>query len=84
MDVVAFNSFGMGVDKATVNTVIHLVVPTSKAAYYQETGRAGRNCQNTFALLLFSIKENERTIYILEREAQSKQNDIIGDVYPHD
>jgi len=50
--MVATNAFGMGIDKANVKTIIHLHLPQNLENYYQETGRAGRNGNKAFAVLL--------------------------------
>lgn len=52
--MVATNAFGMGIDKANVKTVIHIHLPESIESYYQEAGRAGRNNEKAFAVLLTS------------------------------
>lgn len=56
--IVATNAFGMGIDKANVKTVIHIQLPENLENYYQEAGRAGRNGEKAFAILLTSPSDN--------------------------
>ncbi len=55
--MVATSAFGMGIDKSNVELIVHLDLPESIEAYYQESGRAGRNSEPAKAVILYANKD---------------------------
>ena len=74
--MVATNAFGMGIDKADVKTVIHLNLPENIENYYQEAGRAGRNGEKAFAILLYDDSDTTRLKNQFLNNLPSK-NDLV-------
>jgi len=58
--IVATNAFGMGIDKPNCRFVVHLDLPDSLEAYFQEAGRAGRDGQRAHAVMLFSYADKRK------------------------
>ena len=79
--MVATNAFGMGIDKPDVRLVVHVDCPDSIEAYFQEAGRAGRDGQKAYAVLLYN-RADERKLQ--KRITDSfPDKDYIRQVYEH-
>jgi ATP-dependent DNA helicase RecQ len=83
--MVATNAFGMGIDKANVGIVVHYNIPASLENYVQEAGRAGRNKEQAFALMLTNDSDIQTSRDILKRTQPSIQDlkEIHKKLYQH-
>ena len=79
--MVATNAFGMGIDKPDVRVVIHIDCPDSLEAYFQEAGRAGRDGQKAYAVLLYNDADHRK----LDKRISDTfpEKDYVRKVYEH-
>ena len=65
--VCATNAFGMGIDRPDVEVVVHVDIPGSVEAYYQEIGRAGRDGRQATAILLWNYSDVKTREFLIDR-----------------
>jgi ATP-dependent DNA helicase RecQ len=82
--MVSTNAFGMGIDKPDVRVVVHMDLPENIEAYYQEAGRAGRDGNRSYAVIIFQqadadslrtkVEQSQPTFELLQRVYQALCN----------
>ena len=75
--IVSTKAFGMGIDKPNVRYTVHVGMPGSLEAYYQEAGRAGRDQKRAICIAIYSEADEERTRRILSSSVSNDQVDSI-------
>lgn len=79
--IVATNAFGMGIDKPDVRLVVHLDLPDSPEAYFQEAGRAGRDGEKAYAVILYA--KSDKTTLNKRVPDTFPDKEYIRQVYEH-
>ncbi len=72
--MVCTNAFGMGIDKPDVRLVVHMEMPDSLEAYFQEAGRGGRDGHKSYAVVLYNEADKSNLIYQYEQAYPSMED----------
>ena len=76
--IVATIAFGMGIDKPNVRFVVHLNLPKNMESYYQETGRAGRDGEESEAVLFYKSADFSLLAGFFEKESEDQKNLLLN------
>ncbi len=78
-------AFGMGFDKPDIGFVVHFQRPGNIVAYYQQIGRAGRQIENAYAILLYGDQDDEINEYFIESAfpTEAQMRDVIDVINEH-
>lgn len=75
--IVATIAFGMGIDKPNIRFIVHGDLPKNMEAYYQETGRAGRDGEPAHCVLFFGRGDIQKILYFVDKVENRTERDRL-------